>query len=271
MDSNTLEWAARWIEGSLNGETDARVIEFGKNMAMTLRAATQADLVDEEKDKSGEMKQTAPSHSQIVISGDKPLTDAYVDGFLKEHENDPVDERSVDRIEWLFRRKLADDALTDGREWLRSYQEDLVEKGRRVAADTELLYGGTKLLIEKLLRVVETLALKPSSITQANNDPKTTTAPEHGPASPSKSESSIQLTLERLKARCPPLVQHRHSHALIHHRLSGYYSRSCSRHTRRTRRSCLRERVSRWRHSCDKRGTITSTLGNQRLASRRLF
>ena len=39
IDKDTLEWAARWIEDSLKGETDERVIEFGRNMAMSLRAA----------------------------------------------------------------------------------------------------------------------------------------------------------------------------------------------------------------------------------------
>lgn len=38
-DKDTLEWAAQWIEDSVKGETNGRVIEFGKNMAMTLRAA----------------------------------------------------------------------------------------------------------------------------------------------------------------------------------------------------------------------------------------
>jgi len=37
-DSETLEWAASWIENSLIGEENARVIEFGKNMAMSIRA-----------------------------------------------------------------------------------------------------------------------------------------------------------------------------------------------------------------------------------------
>lgn len=41
LDKDTLEWAAQWIQGSLKGETDVRVIEFGNNMAMTLRAAVQ--------------------------------------------------------------------------------------------------------------------------------------------------------------------------------------------------------------------------------------
>lgn len=43
LDSNTLEWAAEWLEGSLNGELNERVREFGKNMAMTLRAAKSVD------------------------------------------------------------------------------------------------------------------------------------------------------------------------------------------------------------------------------------
>jgi hypothetical protein len=36
--NNVLEWAATWIENSLVGEENARVIEFGKNMAMSIRA-----------------------------------------------------------------------------------------------------------------------------------------------------------------------------------------------------------------------------------------
>lgn len=39
LHGDTLEWAAQWIEGSLKGETNARAIEFGRNMAITLRAA----------------------------------------------------------------------------------------------------------------------------------------------------------------------------------------------------------------------------------------
>ena len=46
--NDALEWAAQWIEDTLrNGpETNERTIEFGTNMAMTLRAAklTDADL-----------------------------------------------------------------------------------------------------------------------------------------------------------------------------------------------------------------------------------
>ncbi len=36
--NNATAWAANWIEGSLAGETDERVIEFGRNMAMSIRA-----------------------------------------------------------------------------------------------------------------------------------------------------------------------------------------------------------------------------------------
>lgn len=37
-DNATLEWCAKWIEDSLRAETNERTIEFGKNMAMTIRA-----------------------------------------------------------------------------------------------------------------------------------------------------------------------------------------------------------------------------------------
>ena len=39
LDAGSLEYAAKWIENSLIGETNERVIEFGKNMAMSIRAA----------------------------------------------------------------------------------------------------------------------------------------------------------------------------------------------------------------------------------------
>jgi len=39
LDNGTLEYAAKWIENSLVGETNERVIEFGKNMATSIRAA----------------------------------------------------------------------------------------------------------------------------------------------------------------------------------------------------------------------------------------
>lgn len=44
--NDALEWAAKWIEDTLrNGpETNERTIEFGTNMAMTLRAAKLSDV-----------------------------------------------------------------------------------------------------------------------------------------------------------------------------------------------------------------------------------
>lgn len=37
-DNDTLEWVAQWVLDSLKAETNERTIEFGKNMAMTIRA-----------------------------------------------------------------------------------------------------------------------------------------------------------------------------------------------------------------------------------------
>lgn len=42
-DNDTLEWCAKWIEDSLRAETNERTIEFGKNMAMTMRAVKTND------------------------------------------------------------------------------------------------------------------------------------------------------------------------------------------------------------------------------------
>lgn len=121
--------------------------------------------------------------------GCAPLTDAEVDAFLEAHKNDPVDEESAWRIEWLFRKKLAADALNAGREWLKSYQDDVVKSGRRVKHDMELLYSGTKTLIENLVRVIDTLAIEPSvSSEPEKTDARFKTAMEvvwevYGPAS----------------------------------------------------------------------------------------
>ena len=43
LDAGSLEYAAKWIENSLIGETNERVIEFGKNMSMSIRAAKPSD------------------------------------------------------------------------------------------------------------------------------------------------------------------------------------------------------------------------------------
>lgn len=37
--NNGLHWAANWIEVGLQGETNERTLEFGRNMAMSIRAA----------------------------------------------------------------------------------------------------------------------------------------------------------------------------------------------------------------------------------------
>ncbi len=105
------------------------------------------------------------------------LTDAEVDAFLKEHENDPVDEARADRIEWMFREKLAADALAAGREWLHSYDEQHANESKRTAATLGQLYGGTKSMIANMVRVIETLALKPASAPA--HQPSAVQAPEH--------------------------------------------------------------------------------------------
>lgn len=64
MDNNTLEWAAQWIEGSLKGETDQRVIEFGKNIAMTLRASS---LPNETESSSSSSPDTAELPSTVWL------------------------------------------------------------------------------------------------------------------------------------------------------------------------------------------------------------
>lgn len=48
LDRPTLEWAAQWITGSLKGETNERTLEFGSNMAMTIRAAALSTTTQRE-------------------------------------------------------------------------------------------------------------------------------------------------------------------------------------------------------------------------------
>lgn len=50
-DNATLEWCAKWIEDSLRAETNERTIEFGRNMAMTIRAVHAAPPAPDEADK----------------------------------------------------------------------------------------------------------------------------------------------------------------------------------------------------------------------------
>jgi hypothetical protein len=40
--NEALEWTAAWIENTLLGESNERAIEFGRNMAMSLRAAKKS-------------------------------------------------------------------------------------------------------------------------------------------------------------------------------------------------------------------------------------
>lgn len=108
---------------------------------------------------------------EVTLSGEGEITNAEVDTYLKEHENDPVNDASANRVEWLFRGKLASNALAEGGEWLDSYQKDVIQKGRRVEVDTKLLYSGTKILIEKLVRVIETLAINPDPAEVAQKNP----------------------------------------------------------------------------------------------------
>ena len=62
-----------------------------------------------------------------------------------------LDSESANRIEWLFRGKLAAGAVIAGREWLQSYDKH-----------SHSLYGlHTKALITNMVRVIETLALEP--------------------------------------------------------------------------------------------------------------
>lgn len=57
-DNATLEWCAKWIEDALRAETNERTIEFGKNMAMTIRAVktkgTAAPVVSDGDDEGDE-------------------------------------------------------------------------------------------------------------------------------------------------------------------------------------------------------------------------
>lgn len=55
LDIATLEYAAKWIENSLAGETSDRVIEFGKSMAMSIRAAKPLVKICAECGGSGEV------------------------------------------------------------------------------------------------------------------------------------------------------------------------------------------------------------------------
>jgi len=63
LDTNTLEYSAKWIEGSLVGETNERVIDFGKNMAMSIRAAKPSDGIKSAASILGSIKTEKKSRS----------------------------------------------------------------------------------------------------------------------------------------------------------------------------------------------------------------
>lgn len=74
QDANTLEWAAQWTEGSLAGETNERVIEFGNDMAMTLRAAAidkedHKPATDTQADYRAHLKQCRICHHGLCDEG----------------------------------------------------------------------------------------------------------------------------------------------------------------------------------------------------------
>lgn len=69
-----LEWAAKWIENTLSfGETNERTIEFGKNMAMTIRAAKEPEskpTVDQVQPGREQEHSFAPKHYKLWICGE---------------------------------------------------------------------------------------------------------------------------------------------------------------------------------------------------------
>lgn len=141
LDERSLTWAARWIEDSLKGETSERVIEFGKNMATTLRAAATPTPVSEQ-------------------GNTDMLTDAQVDEWLEARKDDLIDPARANRIEWLFRKKLAASVTDKAREWLRHYDERIASGGKG-AQDMERLYGEEATFHREAIRALETLALEP--------------------------------------------------------------------------------------------------------------
>lgn len=83
LHNETLEWAAEWIEGSLKGEANERVTEFGRNMAMTLRAAKSARI-------------PAPSVAPVV---DEEALHRLICGVVHEHCKDVQLPRGTNGLE----------------------------------------------------------------------------------------------------------------------------------------------------------------------------
>lgn len=101
-----------------------------------------------------------PAPIAPVVDDTEPLTDAQVDAWLEEHKNDPVDPAQANRVEWLFRKKLAASIVGKAQEWLRSYDERIAQGGKG-AQDMERLYGEEAAFYREVIRAVETLALEP--------------------------------------------------------------------------------------------------------------
>lgn len=105
--------------------------------------------------------------SDELVDGDQPLTDAQVDTWLAEHKDDPVDPAQTNRVEWLFRKKLAASITDKAKEWLRFYDERIAQGGKG-AQDMERLYGEEAAFHREVIRAVETLALEPPSAAPAS-------------------------------------------------------------------------------------------------------
>ena len=73
--NDALDWAAQWIEDTLrNGpETNERAIEFGENMAMTLRAAKLPTQPQEDFERAFFCAKRALAHLKKKNHDFKPL------------------------------------------------------------------------------------------------------------------------------------------------------------------------------------------------------
>lgn len=103
-----------------------------------------------------------PAAATAAEYDSEPLTDAEVDTWLELHKNDPVDPAQANRVEWLFRKKLAASIVGKAAEWLRSYDERIAQGGKG-AQDMERIYGKEAAFHREVIRAVKTLALEPPS------------------------------------------------------------------------------------------------------------
>jgi hypothetical protein len=95
-DKATLEWAAQWIEDSLKGESNERVIQFGKNIAMTLRAAglgqpsTPSVAVGAQLPDRGMSDGNSPESSELSASISAQARQAAEKIVFYKFSNDPA-------------------------------------------------------------------------------------------------------------------------------------------------------------------------------------